>query len=316
MQIIKEETGKPIKIWTADIEPEALQQLKNIAQLPFVVSHVAAMPDVHFGIGATVGSVIATSGAIIPAAVGVDIGCGMMAVKTTLNASLVQEKVKEIRHSIERSIPVGFDGNKRIADSVSAWNGWESFSGLRYGDANLKEKARSQLGSLGGGNHFIELCTDEANAVWIMLHSGSRGIGNKIASRHIDSARNLMKQLFVTLPDSDLAYFVENTKEFQDYLFDLLWCQDYAKRNREEMMNRVLKDLSYAVNNKEPIHRDFVVNCHHNYCEKEHHFGKNVWLTRKGAVRARTTDYGIIPGSMGTRSYIVRGLGLAESLHS
>lgn len=299
----------PIKMWTDEIEPQALVQLQNIAKMPFIVSHVAAMPDVHLGVGATVGSVIAAQGAIMPAAVGVDIGCGMMAVKTTLNAEVVQANVKKIRSSIERSIPVGFNGNRRIEDRVNSWGGWENFESLTYGTDKLKDKARSQLGSLGGGNHFIELCLDTEGAVWVMLHSGSRGIGNQLASRHIESAKGLMKKMFIDLPDPDLAYFVQGTKEFTDYLFDLHWSQSYAMQNRVEMMERVMKDLAFAFNNGEAIHRELVVNCHHNYASQENHFGKNVWLTRKGAVSAKAGELGIIPGSMGTKSYIVRGLG-------
>jgi len=310
----------PVKIWSPDAEPAAVEQLLNTANLPFVFKHVAAMPDVHLGTGATVGSVIATHKAICPAAVGVDIGCGMMAVKTNLDYRLVQDKVKEIRHSIERSIPVGFNSNSRITTSVADWIGWKAESGLpdrvAYDVGGAFQKARSQLGSLGGGNHFIELCLDENNAVWVMLHSGSRNIGKVIAETHITKAKGLMKQMFIDLPDPDLAYLVQGTQEFKEYIADVEWCQKYALKNREEMMERVLKDLSYAVNNKEPVQKLMEVNCHHNYLARENHYGENVIVTRKGAVRARVGDLGIIPGSMGTRSYIVEGLGNKESFCS
>lgn len=315
---IIEKDKVPIKAWIDqnEIEPQALQQLKNIASLPFVFKHVAAMPDVHLGIGATVGSVIATQKAIIPAAVGVDIGCGMMAVKTPLDARLVQEKIKEIRHSIERSIPVGHYGNKNINDRVLSFSGWEILKDLDYVDKDLFQKAQSQLGSLGGGNHFVEVCLDSENAVWVILHSGSRHIGKNLAQRYMNEAKKLLRISGEHVPDVDLAYLKEDSEEFESYIRALIWCQDYAFENRKEMMNRVLMDLSYAVNNKEPIKRLLEVNCHHNYAAKEIHFGREVWVTRKGAVRAQKDDLGIIPGSMGTRSYIVRGLGNEESFQS
>lgn len=308
----------PIKIWSdeKDVEASAIKQLKNTANMPFVFKHVAAMPDVHLGIGATVGSVIATKKAIMPAAVGVDIGCGMMAVKTALNYKLVQDKIKEIRHSIERSIPVGFNQHKNSSAVGNDWNSWNAVGRLKGYDYDLKQKARMQMGTLGGGNHFIEICLDTENNVWVMLHSGSRGVGNIVARRHIETAKNEMKKLFIDLPDPDLAYFVQDTSDFDDYIDDLKWCQEYAFQNRIEMMNLVMKDLSYAVNNKEPIMRLLEVNCHHNYTEQENHFNENVWVTRKGAVRARQGDLGIIPGSMGAKSFIVRGLGNPQSFNS
>lgn len=311
------ESRVPVKIWSKDPEPEAVQQLLNTANLPFVFKHIAAMPDVHFGMGATVGSVIATDKAICPAAVGVDIGCGMMAVKTNLNHKIIQDNVKDIRHSIERSIPVGFDSNNKLTEEVSNWDGWKKESGIpdlvAYdGDS----KAMKQLGSLGGGNHFIELCTDTENNVWVMLHSGSRNVGKVTADRHINKAKGIMAQMFISLPDPDLAYFAQGTNEFKEYISDVEWCQKYAMMNRSEMMRRVLKDLSYSVNNKEPVLKTMEVNCHHNYLARENHFGKNVIITRKGAVRARSGDLGIIPGSMGTRSYIVEGLGNEDSFCS
>lgn len=306
----------PIKIWTdlETVESKAIDQLTNTANLPFVFKHVAAMPDVHLGIGATIGSVIATRGAICPAAVGVDIGCGMMAVKTGLPAEKVQENIGKIRHSIERSIPVGFSENRRIEKSVEDWFGWQTWKSDAYKD--LTKKATAQLGSLGGGNHFIEICLDTEKNIWVMLHSGSRGTGNLIARRHIEIAKNDMKAMFIHLPDPNLAYFVEGKKEFEDYLADIMWCQGYALQNRIEMMSRILKDLSFAVNDKNPVEKIMEVNCHHNYVSREHHFGENVLITRKGAVRARLKDYGIIPGSMGTRSFIVKGLENPDSFHS
>jgi len=321
IQGVLNKTRVPVKIWAPmhEVESAALDQLTNVANLPFVFKHVAAMPDVHLGNGATVGSVIATEGAICPAAVGVDIGCGMIAVKTDLNPTIVQDKIKEIRASIERSIPVGFGSNKKITKSVDNWQGWLSTKDLRADvvDKDLIEKARSQLGTLGGGNHFIELCLDTENNVWVMLHSGSRNIGKVLAERHMNEAKDLMKKMFISLPDPDLAYLVEGSEAFENYIHDVTWAQAFAAENREEMLNRVLKDLSYAVHGEDgkvgTTHR---VNCHHNYVAKENHFGKNVLLTRKGAVRAREGDLGIIPGSMGTRSYIVEGLGNVDSFCS
>ena len=315
---ITENVRIPIKAWVtqSEIEPQALQQLRNIASLPFVFKHVAAMPDVHLGIGATVGSVIATQKAIIPAAVGVDIGCGMMAVKTPLNAQLVQEKIKEIRRSVERSIPVGHYGNKNINERVLGFSGWDIVKELDYVDKELLQKAQAQLGSLGGGNHFVEICLDSESSVWVMLHSGSRHIGKNLAQRYMNEAKKLLKTSSENIPDLDLAYLKEDTKEFDSYIRALSWCQEYAFENRKEMMARVLKDLSFAINNKEPVKKLIEVNCHHNYAAKEVHFGREVWVTRKGAVRAQKNDLGIIPGSMGTRSYIVRGLGNEEAFQS
>lgn len=315
----------PIKIWSdlSSVESAAIDQLTNTANLPFVFKHVAAMPDVHLGKGATVGSVIATKGAVCPAAVGVDIGCGMMAARTDLDPKVVQDKITAIRLSIERSIPVGTDSNNKITSSVENWKQWKSWEELSVightgkDTAEMYKRAKSQVGSLGGGNHFIEICLDTNNAVWVMLHSGSRNLGKVVAERHMDKAKDLMKQMFINLPDPDLAYFAQGTQEFQNYLADVEWCQEYAAQNRREMMARVLKDLSYAVHGEpDAINVDMKVNCHHNYIAKENHYGENVLITRKGAVRARTDDLGIIPGSMGTRSYIVRGLGNQESFCS
>lgn len=315
----------PIKIWSdlSSVESSAIDQLTNTANLPFVFKHVAAMPDVHLGFGATVGSVIATKGAVCPAAVGVDIGCGMMAVRTDLDPKVVQDKITAIRLSIERSIPVGHESNRSITKTVEGWKNWGTWSDLSVighqgkDEKDMLKRATSQLGTLGGGNHFIEICLDTNNVVWVMLHSGSRNLGKVVAERHMDKAKDLMKQMFISLPDPDLAYFAQGTPEFQNYVADVEWCQGYALQNRREMMERVLKDLSYAVHG-EPgaIEIDFKVNCHHNYLAKENHFGENVLVTRKGAVRAREGDLGIIPGSMGTRSYIVKGLGNPDSFCS
>lgn len=328
MNVIYDELTQrvPIKVWTdlSKLEDSALKQLKNTAKLPFVFKHVAAMPDVHFGLGATVGSVIATKGAVIPAAVGVDIGCGMMAVKTNLDHRVVQDKIKEIRHSIERSVPVGFNKNKEPSCGVLTWDGWNRWDNItatkihKRGEADLKNNSLLQMGTLGGGNHFIEICLDTESNVWVMLHSGSRNIGKSVAEIHIDKARNVMRQMFIELPDPDLAFFAEKTKEYNDYISDLEWCQEYAYQNRIEMMNRVLKDLSFAIykeNGKVQLTME-AVNCHHNYASRENHYGENVLITRKGAVRARMGDLGIIPGSMGAKSFIVRGLGNTESFHS
>lgn len=321
----KEKQRVPIKIWSdlATVEAAAISQLTNISGMPFVFKHVAAMPDVHLGIGATVGSVVATQRAVIPAAVGVDIGCGMMAVKVDANLREVQDKVKEIRHSIERSIPVGFDQNKSMQTDAEAWAGWKLFDKLHATklhtrtETELRDKAKLQLCSLGGGNHFIELCEDTDGCFWVMLHSGSRGIGNQVARIHMDRAKGLMKRMFIDLPDPDLAYFAEQTPEYDEYISDLNWCQQYALENREIMMTRVLKDISHALGfDGAPLVRLQSVNCHHNYAARENHYGENVLVTRKGAVRARVGDMGIIPGSMGARSFIVEGLGNPESFHS
>ena len=301
----------PVKVWSPTLEDTARAQLLNVARLPFVFSHVAAMPDVHWGMGATVGSVIATKGAIMPAAVGVDIGCGMVAVQTNIGADLVRDKTKLVRQVIENEIPVGFAGNSALADTVLAHSHWSRVPALV--SAELLQKAKAQLGSLGSGNHFIEVCTDQNNMIWLMLHSGSRNVGKVLADMHIHKAKDLMKRMFINLPDPDLAYFVQGTPEFTDYIEDLLWCQEYAAANRNEMMLR-LKKIMRALFGE--YRTDLAVNCHHNYVAQEHHFGHDVWITRKGAVRARRSDFGIIPGSMGTGSYIVEGKGNAQSFDS
>lgn len=305
----------PVKIWSDQVEEAALEQLKNIAALPFVFRHVAAMPDVHLGKGATVGSVVATEGAVVPAAVGVDIGCGMCAVKLKgVRSSRLDGKLATLRAEIERSVPVGFAQNRDPDARAQNWARWAEFGDLHERAQGLKGKALRQLGSLGGGNHFIEVCLDTEDGVWVMLHSGSRNIGKSLAEYHIDSAKGLMKQMFVSLPDPDLAYFAAGTPEYAAYLRDLLWAQDYALMNREVMMERVLRQVGRQLG-VEP-EAELSVNCHHNFAIMEHHFGREVLVTRKGAVRARKGDMGIIPGSMGTKSYIVRGKGEPESFDS
>ena len=322
-QVIHEEGSRPIHIWTEDIDSGALQQLKNVAKLPFIHKHgVAAMPDVHWGIGATVGSVIATRGAIIPAAVGVDIGCGMNAVRTSLKAADLPDSLAEIRHSIERGVPLGAGGAHQKAEKLD-----EHFNRLPKGDRwdramilglvgeKGAHKASSQLGTLGSGNHFIEVCLDESQDVWIMLHSGSRGTGNIIGRHYIERAKQVMEKYFITLPDKDLAYFPHNTQEFDEYVSAVSWCQDYAAENRRVMMEEVLRNLHHHITKPFEVTSE-AINCHHNYVERENHYGENVYVTRKGAIRAREGDLGIIPGSMGAKSYIVRGKGNAESFHS
>lgn len=320
--------GKPIKAWTRGVfvEEQALKQLKNIARLPFIHKHLAVMPDVHFGMGATVGSVVATKGAIIPAAVGVDIGCGMMAQQLSLKASDLPDNLASIRNSIERAVPHGFEtiqgrsvkGSWAVTPN-SVLGRWRLLE-KRYQDIVEKypkidhKSPSSQLGSLGGGNHFIELCLDEADNVWVMLHSGSRGAGNKIGMFFIDKAKEEMQKHFISLPDKDLSYLVEGSVLYDDYCEAVAWAQDYALENRKCMMDSVLRVLHECV---PPFNMGkMAVNCHHNYVSKENHFGENVLVTRKGAVRAREDDYGIIPGSMGAKSFIVKGKGNKDSFCS
>lgn len=313
----------PVHIWTKDSEPLAIQQLSNISQMPFIHHHVAAMPDVHAGRGATIGSVIPTKGAIIPAAVGVDIGCGMNAVRTSLRAEDLPESLVSIRSSIERYVPVGF--NIHLEDPVSRSGIKDLSKGLdRILDIHpdigkmRKHGPRDtwirQLATLGGGNHFIELCLDEAGDVWVMLHSGSRGIGNMIGTYFIQLARRDMESQIGNLPDKDLAYLTEGSKHFKDYVQSVEWAQDYALTNRREMMRLVLDSLveylpPFLVTKE-------AINCHHNYVSYEHHFGEDVFVTRKGAIRANLGELGIIPGSMGAKSFIVRGKGNEDSLCS
>ncbi len=309
----------PVKVYTGEIEPQARQQLVNISRLPIVHHHVAAMPDVHLGIGATVGSVIPTKKAIIPAAVGVDIGCGMMATRTSLTGSEIDESsLKKVFAQISRDVPVGFGQHDDGRDAAMPFK--KDLTRIMQKHPGIGKRVgrnshwANQLGSLGGGNHFIEVCLDEESRVWAMLHSGSRGIGNAIGSYFIELAKRDSLKNNVHLPDADLAYFPEGAQHFDDYVEAVGWAQDYARANREEMMDLVLDALRRHLPSFEVT--GGAVNCHHNYVEREKHYGERVWLTRKGAIRAGAGELGIIPGSMGTRSYIVRGKGSAESFHS
>lgn len=313
MQVIHEEGQRPIKIWTDNVEDAAMQQLKNVAGLPFIHKNgVAAMPDVHWGFGASIGTVIATQGAIIPSAVGVDIGCGMNAVRTSLTASDLPDSLADIRHSIERGVPLGAGGKHQNTMPRMSPKMHTRMGEVLFHTGISTKNADAQLGTLGSGNHFIELCLDENQDVWIMLHSGSRGIGNQIGRHFIELAKRDMEKYFVTLPDAELAYLPENTNNFDNYVEAVSWAQDYALENRKAMMAEVLRSLHHDIKKPFEITHE-AINCHHNYVERENHFGSNVWLTRKGAIRARSGDLGIIPGSMGTKSFIVRGLGNAES---
>lgn len=316
----------PVKIWTDDIAPDALQQLLNTAQLPIVHGHIAAMPDVHLGIGATVGSVIPTRNAIIPAAVGVDIGCGMNAVRTSLTASDLPETLARVRSAIEAAVPVGFgqhewdrvrgSSHQRVARPLN--DRLDSLLGRHPGLMKMQRQfARTwicQIGTLGGGNHFIELCLDEAQRVWVMLHSGSRGTGNVIGRYFINAAQKDMRRHQVNLPDRDLAYFSAGSDLFDDYVEAVEWAQDYALTNRREMMRLVVDAMKPHL--PPFVLTDEAINCHHNYVSRETHLGESLFITRKGAIAAHAGQLGIIPGSMGTRSYIVRGLGNAESFCS
>jgi tRNA-splicing ligase RtcB len=312
----------PVKVYTGEIEPAARAQLVNLSRLPIVHHHVAAMPDVHLGIGATVGSVIPTLRAIIPAAVGVDIGCGMMAARLSLSADELDEaSLRKVFNQVSRDVPLGHaQHNDRGVRDHAAKPFQKTLKRIlerHPGIEKRKGKTTSwvhQLGTLGGGNHFIELCLDEAGRAWVMLHSGSRGIGNAIGSYFIELARRDAERISLSLPDKDLAYFAEGAEHFKDYVEAVGWAQDYARANREQMMQIVLDAMHRHLPPFEVT--DEAVNCHHNYVERERHFGEDVWLTRKGAIRARSGELGIIPGSMGARSHIVRGKGAAQSFHS
>ena len=312
----------PVKIWTDEVDEQSKQQLRNIASLPFVHHHVAAMPDVHLGIGATIGSVIATHKAIIPAAVGVDIGCGMLACRLSLTANELDEKsLKKVFDQINRDVPVGraqHQDNRVLIHAAMPFEARLDAMTARHPQL-LKSfgkfsKWMNQMGTLGGGNHFIEVCLDTSDQVWVMLHSGSRGIGNALASYFIELARKDMERWMIQLPDRDLAYFPEGSEHFADYVEAVNWAQEYAMQNRESMLDLVLAALGRHLPEFDVTSE--VVNCHHNYVTIEHHYGANVWVTRKGAIRAREGDLGIIPGSMGAKSYIVRGKGNPESFHS
>jgi tRNA-splicing ligase RtcB len=327
-QTISVKGGHPIKMWTrgVPVEEEAKAQLVKTARLPFIFRHVAVMPDVHVGKGSTVGSVIPTAKAVVPAAVGVDIGCGMMAAKTMLTASDLPDNLGALRAAIEKAVPHGRSPGKR---DKGAWGeappenvnaGWAvlkpAFDRIVTKHPRLaKTNNRSHLGTLGTGNHFIEVCLDELGAVWFMLHSGSRGVGNAIGSHFITIAKEDMRHWMINLPDQDLAYFPEGTEHFDDYVEAVEWAQSYAQLNREIMMRNVIAAARRVIAKPFEAHVE-AVNCHHNYVSREHHFGHDILVTRKGAVRARKGELGIIPGSMGARSYIVRGLGNAESFES
>ncbi len=323
------EGGAPVKMWTkgVSVEPKAREQLSRAAMMPFIFKHVAVMPDVHVGIGATVGSVIPTKGAVIPAAVGVDIGCGMMAARTSLHAADLPDNLEGVRHAIEKAVPHGRDVGRAKRDKGS-WGdppgeivaAWSTLAARfkRITDKYPKLAGANSLvhlGTLGTGNHFIELCLDEADAVWVMLHSGSRGIGNAIGSFFIALAKEDMRRHFINLPDEDLAYFPEGTEHFDDYVEAVGWAQDFAALNRRMMMTNTIRAIRSVIT--KPFEAEVeAINCHHNYVQKENHFGQNVLVTRKGAVRAAEGVMGIIPGSMGAKSFIVRGRGNKESFDS
>jgi tRNA-splicing ligase RtcB len=329
-EILTAPEGGLIKAWTRGVpfEAEAKKQVLNAARLPFIHKWVAVMPDVHAGIGATVGSVLPTRGAIIPAAVGVDIGCGMMAVRTSLKAGDLPDDLRGIRGAIEAAVPHGFSGSHK-GHSKGGWVELPEAAARRWAELDrgyrrlmqrhpaLKQaNAMLQMGTLGGGNHFIEICLDEADGVWMLLHSGSRGIGNRIGSYFIEKAREDMRKVQANLPDRDLAYFREGTEHFDAYVEAVEWAQRFAALNRETMMEHILEAVRGAKGVPPFRARLEAVDCHHNYVSREHHFGADVFVTRKGAVSAREGQLGIIPGSMGARSYIVRGKGNPESFHS
>lgn len=314
--------GVPVKIFTNDIDRESIEQLKKMAQLQFVYSHIAVMPDVHVGKGATVGSVIPTKHAIIPAAVGVDIGCGMNAIRLNLKASQLPDNLAPLRHAIERKVPVGFELHKQIKAKASSIIPLEKrlqpiikkHSGLVRMLRKFDATWQKQLGTLGGGNHFIELCLDENQDVWVMLHSGSRGLGNVIGTYFIELAKKEAQHRFGHVPDKDLSYFAEGSNSFDDYVEAVEWAQEYAFENRREMMRLILEAIR-------PLLPPFqmtkeAINCHHNYVSRENHFGEDLLITRKGAIRASLDELGIIPGSMGARSYIVKGKANPESFCS
>lgn len=325
-----EDGAAPIKAWVHGVpfEEQARQQLINISRLPFIHKWVAVMPDVHLGKGATVGSVIATKGAIVPAAVGVDIGCGVSAVKTNLVASDLPDNLRPLRDAIENTIPVGRTNDGRDGDR-GAWgdppevverayheqlsDGYTDII-LAHPGINRNQHPVNQLGTLGTGNHFIEVCLDEQQSVWAMLHSGSRGVGARIGQHFINLAKADMRRFFINLPDEDLAYLPEGTDHFRDYCRAVAWAQNYASISRALMMDMVIGALGKAV--RPTIVREQAISCHHNYVSHERHYGADVLVTRKGAVSAKEGEYGLIPGSMGAKSYVVKGLGCPESFGS
>jgi tRNA-splicing ligase RtcB (3'-phosphate/5'-hydroxy nucleic acid ligase) len=296
--------------WASDIEPETVAQAARAARLPFIAGHVALMPDAHVGIGATVGSVIPTQGAIIPAAVGVDIGCGMVATETSLTALDLPDSLRALMPLIEQRIPAGV-GKGHAAQDETGFIGFDDLA------SELSDKQRTtavhQFGTLGSGNHFVEVCLDERDTVWTVLHSGSRGIGNQIAKTHIDGAKKLAKAWFIPLEDIDLAYFVQGTPEFDAYIRDMLWAQRYAMQSRAKMSTAAATSLFEVVGQGSVVK---TINCHHNFTQQERHHSRDIWVTRKGAIKADVGDEGVIPGSMGTRSYVVAGKGSPASYNS
>ena len=304
--------------WAEHVEQKSMEQIIDLSKMPFIFKHVAVMPDVHFGLGASVGTVIPTLGAIIPAAVGVDIGCGMIAARTSLTEKDMPDDLSDIRGAIEHQVPLSAGRyNSRVKGTAKAHVDLleadaENSRRLVFYD-KVDKRWRRQIGSLGSGNHFIELVLDERCRVWIFLHSGSRGIGNKIAQHHIEVAQAYVQQHHISLPNPDLAYLVEGTREFDDYITDLRWAQKFALLNRDEMASRVVKLLTHRFPDME-IEEEF--DCHHNFTQREEHMGENIWVSRKGAIEAREGQLGLIPGSMGTRSYVVRGKGNPEAFRS
>jgi tRNA-splicing ligase RtcB len=305
--------------WASIADDNTIEQAIRTSKMPFIYKHLALMPDAHLGAGATVGSVIPTIGAIIPAAVGVDIGCGMIAVRTQYSSDDVLERDRAaLRHSIERSIPLSAGNyNRTITDSAAARIAELESSEYAKRGLGLQDKVarnwRLQLGTLGSGNHFIEVTVDEEDRVWLFLHSGSRGVGNKLALHSIAKAQEFCAKNFIQLEDKDLAYLVEGTLEFDQYIDDLNWAQHFALLNREEMMDRLIKDFEHWLG---PVVESERINCHHNFTQRERHFGKDVWLSRKGAIQADEGRLGLIPGSMGTASHVVEGLGNRMSFNS
>ena len=328
-EVMAHDNAAPVKMWTrgVPVDDGARQQLLKTARMPFIYKHLAVMPDVHVGKGSTIGSVIPTLGAIIPAAVGVDIGCGMMAVRTSLTSHDLPDSLGHIRSAIEKAVPHGRTAGRGKRDkgswgdvpqkSQEAWKNLDSgFQRIIENAPRLKNTNNIvHMGTLGTGNHFVEVCLDEADRVWFMLHSGSRGVGNAIGSHYIALAQKDMERWMIQLPDRDLAYFPEGTEHFNDYVFAVEWAQQFAALNRQVMMSNVVGAVRESLSISFDAELE-AVNCHHNYVTRENHFGENVLVTRKGAVRARKGDMGIIPGSMGARSFIVRGLGNEESFCS
>ncbi|GGC25128.1 RtcB family protein [Pseudoduganella buxea] len=330
--VMNVEAGRPVKMWTrgVPVEDAARAQLTNTARMPFIYKHIAVMPDVHLGKGSTIGSVVPTLGAIIPAAVGVDIGCGMMAAKTTLTANDLPDSLAKLRNAIERAIPHGISPKTRGFKGRDEGSWHDTPSAVDAAWTTLKDEFdvicaktprlrhsnnHRHLGTLGSGNHFVEVCLDEEGAVWFMLHSGSRGVGNVIGTHFIEVAKQDMRRHFINLPDQDLAYLSEGTEHYDDYVQAVGWAQQFARLNREVMMQNLIAAVRTVITKPFSTHVE-AVNCHHNYVQKETHFGKDVMVTRKGAVSARPGELGIIPGSMGAKSFIVRGKGNPESFNS